>query len=257
MLNGKNYRPLIQSAVAFGSATLATLIFHEFAHGVTALALGYHPVVYAVHETDTATLARDVATIELSGPVASLLVGAIMLLIHAQMRGQGFARYLTLWLGVMGMAMSMGYLIVTPFYAEGDIATALTALGAGAGLLAWLALAAGIVGLIFVARLSAPCFLNLTNRDEPLRPQIYRLGLLAWLLGGCAVLLLTIPAYPLAILAVGFVAPLTGMFAIRLNRDRNDYGESGAVPQISYIGIGLLIVLAIALQMLFRTGLQL
>ncbi len=249
---------LLQSASAYAAASFVTLMVHEFAHGLTArLLYGLHPTVYGLHEEDIASGRTAMGVIAGAGPVVSLIVGALFLwVVHRPLRGQGYLRYLTLWLGILGMATFFGYLITAPFFSDGDIGVVLTSAGVNNGALQWISFVIGAAGILFLARVALPFFLALTDSDHPLRPQMFSLGLFAWLLGGVAVLILTVPAFPLALLATGFVAPLVGLYASRRDRAAG-YGVPGATVRFSYAGLVLLAVLTIIEQTVLRTGIHL
>ena len=107
---------LIQSSVAYATALLITVTLHEFGHGTAAWLYGFHPMVYGLHEEDIAASQVRVAVIAAAGPLVSLVLGMVFLAIQKRMRGQGFPRYLMLWLGLLGIAVFVGYLITPPFY---------------------------------------------------------------------------------------------------------------------------------------------
>ncbi|MGA2166836.1 MAG: hypothetical protein ABSG62_01405 [Terracidiphilus sp.] len=244
---------LIQSASAYGAAALITVTLHEFAHGVTARMFGLHPTVYGLREEDIANAGVRAAVIAGAGPVASLVLGVIFLMVHKRLRGQSFGRYLMLWLGLLGMAVFMGYLVTPPFYKNGDVYKVLASLGMASPVFLWLSLLMGGIGIVQLARTGLPCLLNLTNSDVALRPQMMASGMLAWVVGSALVLLAMTPQLPLMLVAIGTFVPLMNLFAAR--RDKTEpYGEPGAEPKISVWGIGLLIALAVLEQTVLRTG---
>jgi TM2 domain-containing membrane protein YozV len=246
---------LVQSAVAYGAAALITVTLHEFAHGIAALLFGLKPTVYGLHEEDIANATVSATVIAAVGPVASLVFGVIFLTLHKRLRGQGFARYLTLWLGLLGIAVFMGYLVTPPFYKDGDVYKVLSSLGMASPVFLWLSLLIGGIGVVQLARTGLPCLLNLTNSDVALRPQLMASGLLAWMVGSILVLLAMIPQWPLMLVAIGTFAPLMNLFASR--RDQTQpYGEPGADPKISIVGIGLLVALAVLEQTVLRSGIR-
>src|SRR5579859_173863 len=106
----QNRTRLLQSSIAFGSALLMTLIFHEFGHGLTArFVYGLHPTVYGLHEDDIASSHTAIGVIASAGPLIGLLVGLFFLFgVHKRQTEQGFGRYLTLWLGVLGIVAFFG-----------------------------------------------------------------------------------------------------------------------------------------------------
>jgi hypothetical protein len=255
----KQYRVrLLQSASAFAAAIFITLIVHEFAHGLTArLIYGLHPTVYGLHEKDIASSRGAVGVIAGAGPVVSLIVGAIVLWgLHRPLRGQGYARYLTLWVGILGIATFFGYLLTAPFFAEGDVGVVLKSAGLNTWAGQWLTFVLGVAGFVLVAKLAVPFFLAMTNSELPLRPQMFSLGLFAWLLGGVVVLALTFPAFPFMILATGFIAPQVGFFASRRDPDA-PYGEPAAAVRVSLFGLALLAALTIIEQTVLRFGVHL
>jgi len=244
---------LVQSAVAYGTAALMTVTLHEFAHGAAALAFGLRPTVYGLHEEDVAGGGWQAAIIAAAGPIASLALGLMFFQIHKRMRGQGFARYLTFWLGLLGIALCMGYLLTPPFFKEGDVYKVLSGMDAATPVFVGLSVLLGGVGFIQVAWIGFPRLLAMTDGSAPLRPQMMASSLLAWLAGSALVLLAMTPRLPWMLVAIGTFAPLMNFFAARRDKAQS-YGEPGATPVISWWGIGLLIGLASAEQTVLRWG---
>lgn len=244
---------LLQSAIAYASAALITVTLHEFAHGAAAVLLGLRPTVYGLHEEDVASGGAQAGMIAGAGPVASLVLGLIFLALHKRLRGQGFARYLTFWLGLLGIAVCMGYLLTPPFYQEGDVYKVLASMGATTPVFMGLVFLLGGVGFIQVAWIGFPRLLEMTDSDAPLRPQMMASSMLAWLVGSGLVLLAMVPQVPLMLVAIGTFAPLMNFFAARRDKTQG-YGEPGAQPVISLWGIGLLVVLAVVEQSALRWG---
>jgi TM2 domain-containing membrane protein YozV len=253
---GRQQTRLVQSASAYGAAALITVTLHEFAHGITAYLFGLNPIVYGLHEEDIASATAPAAVIAGAGPVASLVLGLIFLTVHKRLRGQGFGRYLTLWLGLLGIAVFMGYLMTPPFYKNGDVYKVLASLDMASPVFLATSLFLGGIGIVQLARTGLPCLLNLTNSEVALRPQMMASGMLAWVAGSVFVLLATTPQLPLMLVAIGTFVPLMNLFAAR--RDKTQpYGEPGAEPKISRVGVGLLVVLAVLEQTVLRTGVRL
>lgn len=247
---------LIQSAVAYAAASLITVTLHEFAHGLAARLYGLHPAIYGLHEEDIATSPARTAVIAAAGPVVSLLLGLIILGVHKRLRGQGFLRYLTLWLGLLGIAVFMGYLITPPFYKNGDVYKVLASFNVASPVFMALSLLFGATGIVQLGRIGLPCLLALTDSQTPLRPQMMALGILAWVLGGLLVLLAMYPQLPFMLVAIGAFVPLINFFASRRDQTQS-YGESGAEPKISIVGILLLILLAVLEHTVLRQGVHL
>ena len=81
---------LIQSSVAYASASLITVTLHEFGHGLAAWLYGFHPTVYGLHEEDIAASPVRVAVIAAAGPVVSLLLGMIFIAITSACADRAF-----------------------------------------------------------------------------------------------------------------------------------------------------------------------
>ncbi len=247
---------LIQSSVAYASASLITVTLHEFGHGLAAWLYGFHPTVYGLHEEDIAASPVRVAVIAAAGPVVSLLLGMIFIAIYKRLRGQGFSRYLMLWLGLLGIALFMGYLITPPFYTKGDVYKVLASFNLASPIFIGISVLCGAIGIIQLGRLGLPRLLALTDSLQPLRPQMMALGFLAWMLGSVLVLLAMFPQHPWMLVAIGTFAPLINLFAAR--RDATQpYGEPGAAPKISIAGIVLLVLLAVLEHTVLRSGVRL
>jgi len=93
----------------------------------------------------------------------------------------------------------------------------------------------------------------MTDSDVPLRPQMMASGALAWVLGSGLVLLIMAPQLPLTLVTMGTFVPLMNFLATRRDPTR-PYGEPGAEPMVSVVGIGLLVVLAVLEHTVLRTG---
>jgi hypothetical protein len=229
---------------------------HEFAHGITACFYGLRPTVYGLHEEDIASAPVSTAVIAGAGPLASLVLGLIFLAVHKRLHGQGFGRYLTLWLGLLGIAVFMGYLMTPLFYKNGDVYKVLASLGMASPVFLGISLLLGGIGIVQLARTGLPCLLKMTNSEVALRPQMMALGVLAWVVGSIFVLLAMMPQRPLMLVAIGMFVPLMNLFAARRNKTE-PYGEQGAEPKISLLGIGLLVALAVLEQTVLRMGVSL
>lgn len=247
---------LIQSAIAYASASLITVTLHEFGHGLAARLYGFHPIVYGLHEEDVAASPVRMAVIAAAGPGVSLLLGLLFLAMHKRMRGQGFARYLTLWLGLLGIAVFMGYLITPPFYTRGDVFKVLASFNLASPVFLGISVVCGAFGIVQLGRVGLPRLLALTNSLQPLRPQMMALGILAWVLGSALVLAAMFPQLPWMLVAIGAFVPLINLFASRRNQTQS-YGEPGAEPKISMAGIVLLLLMALLEHTVLLRGVRL
>ena len=161
-----------------------------------------------------------------------------------------------LWLGLLGIALFMGYLITPPFYTKGDVYKVLASFNLASPIFIGISVLCGAIGIIQLGRLGLPRLLALTDSLQPLRPQMMALGFLAWMLGSVLVLLAMFPQHPWMLVAIGTFAPLINLFAAR--RDATQpYGEPGAAPKISIAGIVLLVLLAVLEHTVLRSGVRL
>lgn len=200
---------VVHSAVAFALAYLLTIVVHEFAHGLMALALGLQPVVHGSYESDPVSSGAKAALIAAAGPVVSLLVGLALLRLNP--RAPDGVRLPLLWGGLLGVETFVGYLLTAPFAATGDIGRLLTLAGAPA-VAAWLVFAVGLAGYLLLGRLAAAQFLPVTQSGSPDRMgELRAVGLLSWLGGTVLVLVLMFPP-PYLLLVVAVVT--AGLFTM-------------------------------------------
>ncbi len=251
----ENRARLIQSSLAYATASLIAVTLHEFGHGIMAVMVGQHPTVYALHEQDIAGSRMDVGLIAAAGPVVSLLLGLSVLYAYKYLKGQGFGRYFTLWFGLFSTAVFFGYLMTAPFYSSGDIAVVLGSLHWGVAF-KWLSFVLGAIGIIMLSRWALPRFLQLTNSNLPLRGQMMALALLSWIVGSIIVLIAILPTPPILAVAIGLFVPLINFFAMK-RKSHELYGKPGAAPTLSFIGISLLVILVVLEQTILKTGVKL
>jgi hypothetical protein len=148
----------INSALAFASAELLTAALHETGHGLAAQALGFSPRIYAFFENNPDGTTTQSLIILASGPLASLVLGALFLaLFWKQKPHYRFGRLLLFWLAWLGILEFVNYLIVTPWLSAGDTARI-------ADLLGWAVLpryAFAAIGVAFVVLLARPAAVSM------------------------------------------------------------------------------------------------
>lgn len=150
---------LLNSALALSSAFIFTIIFHELAHYVTALILGYEAIIFhnrVVYEMLSSP--EDELGIAAAGPIFSLVQGVIAYNSVKRFPPNGFSLWL-LWMGIAGILAFMGYLMIGPLMPDGDTGKIYSILGISPTIQIGVAIAA-IVSLtiifIFSARLFEP-----------------------------------------------------------------------------------------------------
>lgn len=176
---------LINSIVAFAIAQPLMIQVHEFAHALAGLAVGLRPTVYpgAVSYAVDGTTSQQLVT-ALAGPIASLVIGVVVLLAAPAVRG--FWGLFLLWFGALSVQEFTGYLMTAPFFSFGDIGVALHLLAAP-GWTYWLVLVVGAAGTVLLGRVFTRHLLALVDEGD-VAGDLRRLGLFAWLIGAAATL---------------------------------------------------------------------
>jgi hypothetical protein len=143
----------INSALAFASAELMTIAFHETGHGLVAQALGFKPHIYAFYENNPTGSTQQSLLILAGGPLASVILGLLFMLWYRKDEARyTFGRLLLFWLAWLGIMEFVNYLIVTPWLGPGDTAQF-------ADLLGWSVAtryAIACVGIVLLIALTGP-----------------------------------------------------------------------------------------------------
>lgn len=109
------------SVAVIVSTYLAEVLLHESTHALTALALGYEPVLHATYvDSIPETLGRDLAIIAAAGPVMSAAIGTIGFRLHRRAQTQ-MTRMIAAWIALVGTFGWLGYLLITPIEADTGI----------------------------------------------------------------------------------------------------------------------------------------
>ena len=163
----KETRRLAFAAVClYTAAFLATVLLHELAHALLALAVGAHPVLFSSHVDTPPAGARREMLIALAGPVFSLGQGAVALALTARGRGTGAGALFGLFVGVFGVINFLGYVMTGPVVDYGDVGQAEKLLGVPTAAAIAAAVAAAVAVLLAV-RATAPLFLRFVPAAAP------------------------------------------------------------------------------------------
>ncbi len=260
-----NYRrALLQSTLAYVAAMTATVLWHELGHGVTARALGYHPVVYSGHEEDPATNPTDSILIAAAGPLLSLVTGiGLLVVVRTRRPGLRPGPLVLAWLGLLGVETFAGYLLTAPFFRGGDVGLILDRLNAPFPV-AVLVAVVGAIATVGVAAVAVGVFARLMpgvpGRPTDLRLFLRQVGVLPWLIG---VVLLNVAALPLDNPFGPLATATSGLFtlvAMGLTSRRFAHLDRGQ-SRTNTAGLIGLVAVAVALllidRFLFRGGLPL
>jgi hypothetical protein len=172
---------LVNSTIAFAIALPLMITIHEFAHALASSVQGLRPVVYPGQVVNQVVGTTDQQVVHLlAGPIGSLLLGVVILMVAPAVRG--FWGLFLLWFGALNVQEFTGYLMTGPFLAIGDVGAALHLLGAPAWVY-WLLFLAGVGGMMLLGRHFTARLLAMTDAAGDLQAQLRGLGLFAWLLG--------------------------------------------------------------------------
>lgn len=255
---------LINSTVAFVMALILMITTHEFAHALVGLTIGLRPTVFPGHVSYeiVGTTNQQVLTL-LGGPVGSLVIGLAVLLTVPVARG--FWGLLLFWFGTLSVQEFTGYLMTGPFFALGDIGQALHLLSTpwwGY----WMVFIVGAIGTVLLGRFATRRLMAMTDATGGDRAgQLRRLGLFAWLLGAALFVLIGLLSSGAGALftpvgLVELVAAFTsGIFltVVRVFMGRKEIAGRGLALVWPVVGIGLVVVLAAARQLILGPGLRL
>lgn len=251
-------RPLVSSIVAFALAIPVMITLHELAHAVAALSLGLHPVLKASSvDTGGVTAAQNIVTAA-AGPVFSLVLGLIVLALPR--RGTPFVRLFVLWFGLTNVQEFNGYLITGPFVRDGDIGIVLRESGAP-GWVGFLGLVVGVLGTAWAGQVATARLLEMVDPAGDIGGQLRRLGLFAWLLGSLLTVLLSLPQFDAGGIGLfevlGTVTVGLFMFFVRFFMRRLDVTGEALRFDWPWVGIGILVVLAVLRQVVLAGGVAL
>jgi len=221
-------------------------------------------VIYPGSEDDHAATVGARVLIALSGPVWSLVSGAIVLALPQLPASRGFWRIAVLWFGLLSVQEFSGYLMVGLFTHVGDIGAAYEQLGTPL----WVELLVFAVG-VFVTYLNGKIatrrLLELTNPSGDVGPQLRSLGLFAWLLGAAMVILISVPTFltnaapsdvPIFEL-LGTLSSGTFLFFVRIFMRRLQVDHQRPTFDWPILGIVALVVVALIRVVVFGPGLTL
>ncbi|HMC08792.1 MAG TPA: hypothetical protein VKL22_05690 [Actinomycetota bacterium] len=257
----QRYDRLVNSTVAFVGALFLSVTLHELAHGLTALAFGVTPTVYAGHETHAVLSPGREAVVALAGPLFSLVSGLIVLL--APRRGRGFWRLFKVWFGVLSIQSFFGYLMTGPFVTYGDIGHAFRLLHTP-GVAYVAAFVVGLLGTFALGRFLTEQLLELTDGEgvsEERAAQLRQFAFFTWIAGVVLALLLSVSSDLLsrngifeaaAIFTAGIPALMARIFMRRLSV--RGIGFAGGVP---WAGIALVAVLTVLRLTVLTSGVRL
>jgi len=252
---------LWNSTVAYVVAQMLVIVLHESAHTVAGLLQGYQAtqftgeVRFAPDQTPTAHVITALA-----GPFFSLVSGLVAVRLRP-FRGRGFPQLLWVWFAFLSAEEGFGYLTISPLVTDGDTGAALAELHAPVWV-GWVCMAAGIAGLVFLARQFAVPVVRFARDLYETRAFCVH----AWLLGtaisvalNAAFLARTPGTSAGAIFAIMLGAASLGVFApmAMMFRQKVPTGKEPLQLGIPRAGIITAVVLALVNLLLLARGVPL
>ena len=127
----RNKALAINSTLIVISTTILGTILHELSHYLVALKFGLNPELhhnYVSYQTSNVSEIR-LSTVAGIGPIFSLITGILFLLISINLKKVNLLKLFTLWFGMNGIIMFLGYLLIAPFAKNGDTGKVFSYLG--------------------------------------------------------------------------------------------------------------------------------
>lgn len=253
----------LNAAVAMVGATLVTILLHELAHAVAAVAQGSAVRLFPFASLPVRELPPGGQLIELlAGPAFSLLLGLVLLAVLKPGPRPGLGYLWLTWLGFTSAMEGIGYLLLTPF-GIGDTGMAAAVAGLGPAL-NWAAAVLSVGGMLLLARSYGRRIARLVPHGD--LPRLRGLSFFPWLIGTLALVAITLVwigisavevdpgsliAVIMATVAIGVWAPMAMPFTVGVPAERA--GDSPLqLRGVSRLGIGLLVAVLIVDAILTR-----
>lgn len=253
----------LNTTLAMVGATLVTILLHELAHAVAAMAQGSAARLFPFASLPVRELPPVGQLVELlAGPVFGLLLGLVLLAVLRPGPRPGFGYLWLTWLGFTSAMEGIGYLILTPF-GIGDTGTAALNVGLQP-VLGWAAAVLSVGGMLLLARSYGRRIARLVPHGD--LPRLRGLSFFPWLIGTLALVAITllwigvsaveadpgsVIAVIMATVAIGVWAPMAMPFTVGV--PASQAGDSPLqLPGVSRLGVGLLVAVLIVDAILTR-----
>jgi len=208
---------IINSAALFVIASILQTFLHEFAHFITAILLQAKNVSifhnYVDYNSELLTLNSKIL-IASAGPLFSLIVGILFHFICSKLKHRNLSFLFSLYLSIFGYINFFGYLMIAPFFIEGDTGYIFNKLG----LAFWITLIISFIGILsiyFILKILSKYFAELGTKEileNPLSRRQFSDALIKYPLAigiiSTAILNLPIPVF------LSILYPLFSPFAI-------------------------------------------
>lgn len=247
---------IINSSLAFTTALLLTIIFHELAHFLVAILLGYESTLFHNRVVNSLPFEKEYQELLFAGiaPVFSLIQGIVFLKISSKLDPS--IKSLTCnWIGIGGMITFFGYLTISPFVPFGDTGKVFSILNVPIFIQIIIAIAS-VISITVILMNSVILFEkfiseNLTKVKEVRLKWANSLILFPLIIGTILVALFQLPIKFLVSILGVLCSPfpifaLYGAF-VGSKTEIDSTGKSNNVnTSVSYFLLGILIVLVLA-----------
>jgi len=253
---------LINSSILFVIAAIVEMTLHESGHFIAGLLAHtkdlaiYHN--YVSDNTDGLSLLNNII-IKAGGPVVSLALGILFHILCLKQSGRNLTFLFKLYMSVFGYIGCFGYLLIAPFFTEGDTGYICHVLNFPMWLTVIIAIGGGLI-LFFLMRSLIRFFVEFGTEEiisvrEKRIPFIRSLILFPLLIGIVVTTLLNLPVPTTLSLIAPICSPLTIMwvygFAIKQSYSAEMMNkELSQVNKISYIWIVFLIFTVVVNRLL-------
>lgn len=258
----------LSTTLAFVSAVTIVVALHELSHAVAGLALGYGNTLYpfgVTHHPDPSQ--GDAAIAALTGPVFSLVIGAIAMVWQPLRARRGYAHLLWLWVAWVSLMEGVGYLLLTPF-GIGDTGSTATSYDVPI----WITAPVGALGVLGTIWLAIRFAVPLLRHTDGSLAQMRSVAFYPWMIGtaGCLALaalylVLAGDAFSaddmvgvlMGTFALGVWAPMALPFTTRARRREPQLpgSEPLQLARIPVAGVVLLVALVLVNLLLLGPGL--
>lgn len=259
----------INSAVLYIIAFLLTTMIHEFLHAIAGLSFGSNPVIHHnfVEHLSTEHLSiNQKVFIALAGPLISLLQGIVASILYLKFRSKAhkLTNLFLLWFSVLGFFNFLGYLMTGFLFKVGDIGKAFSL----ANTPFWIQIVLSVIAslmLVFIAyKMTAP-FLKFSYKKEWVengksrKNFSFHILFLPWIIGSGIITVLYLPVIAL----ISIIYPvLSGMIFIFPWQNANritdiQISTDRKIGKISFLTIGLLLLLIILFKFILAPGVEL
>jgi len=208
---------IINSTLLFVIASIIEMTLHECGHFIASVIVHAKEVSlhhnYVMHNSDSLSLTNNII-IKAAGPLLSLFIGILFHFICSKQSKRNLLFLFNLYMSIFGYIGVLGYLMITPFFANGDTGFICAALNFPLWLSILIAVSAVIIAFLLMRSLMK-YFVEMGTEEISISKElrqsfIQSLLLYPLFLGIIITTLLNLPVPT----ALSLIAPLTSPFTI-------------------------------------------